>query len=463
MSTLDLKVEHYIKHHQLIKPQDHVIVGLSGGMDSICLMDILLKVRRSVAFQLHAAHMDHMIRKESFADAQWVAAYCQRNGIILHAEQADVPSKAKCDKVSLEVAARDVRHAFFERILMDFPRGKLALAHHMNDKAETMLMRMFRGTSLDGMDPMPMMDRYIIRPLMCATRNEVEAYCLEHQIQWREDQTNRHLEHMRNYIRHRVVPLLVQDVNPSIVETLCQAAQSYGQDSQYLMDNAEAAARAAVKTDCGWMMPDEDFIYLHPSVRKRVIKILLKRLGCERNVYSKNIEAIEQLFHQRRTGAVVEIPGDYEARGHIMGVELVRLEQARSVIEAIQLNKDGITRLSDGSWLECEMVPVPRREQLGQSPNVQYMDSMMLPNTIVVRSRQGGDRIAPLGAGGSKKLKDYFIDQHVSRWERDFIPLLMDGDDVIWAIGYSMGDKYKVTEDTAMCLKILFNRNGEES
>lgn len=453
-----LKVHNYIKENELIKANDMIIIGLSGGVDSMVLCDVLLLYRRSVNFRLYAAHMDHRLRDESTEDALFVAAYCDRNDIPLYTCAVDVKAEAAKTKASIEVAARCMRHSFFGKILDEHLGAKLALAHHMNDKVETILMRIFRGSSLDGLAPMPQKDRHIIRPLMCLQRVEIDVYAKQSNIKWREDKSNTDIKFTRNYIRHQVIPAIVDKINPSLVATMCNQAKSYQEDKDYLNSIAKDSSLLASKTDDGYMMADEDYIYLHPSIRKRVIKILLGKLGKKTDLYEKHISAIDELFIHRRTGAQIEISGEYEARAHAMGVELIRTKNAKIIIEESLLCLDGSTYLNTGDMLMCESVQPPTEDKLKGSKNVQYLDYLAIKGQPVVRSRARGDTIKSLGASGKKKLKDYFIDKKINRWERDYIPIIAVGNEVIWIVGYAIADEYKITKDTALAIKITYKK-----
>jgi len=457
-TDIALKIHKYIDDFQLIKPNDTVIIGLSGGVDSMVLCDALLLYKRAVKFRLFAAHLDHRLRDESQEDALFVAAYCDKNSIPLYTASADVFAEAKKAKVSIEVAARYIRHGFFNNILAEHVGGKLAVAHHMNDMAETILMRLIRGTSLDGLSPMPAMDGHIIRPLMCLCRDEVLTYAKVMNIDWREDKSNKDTKYTRNYIRHELIPIIENNINPSTVQILCNEAKSFKEDSDFINNLAKDAAVLAVKTDNGYMMHDENFMYLAPSIRKRAIKILLSKIGKKTDLYEKNITAIEALFEKRRTGATIQIPGEYEARAHVMGVELIKKEGAEAKLKEMLLNLEGTTYLSTGDIIRCEMAENIGKAQISHSRNVQYIDYMALKENPVVRARAQGDIIHPLGAGGTKKLKDYFIDKKINRWERDNIPLIAIENEIIWVIGVGVGEKYKIDKDTTLALKITYKK-----
>lgn len=453
-----LKVHSFIDKMQLINKDDTVIIGLSGGVDSMVLCDILLLYKRAVSFRLFAAHMDHRLRDESAEDALFVAAYCDRNNIPLYTCDADVNAEAKKAKVSIETAARYMRHGFFRTVLNEHLGARLALAHHMNDMAETILMRLIRGSSLDGLSPMPSKDKHIIRPLMCLTREEVMSYAKDNKLSWREDKSNTDTKYTRNYIRHELMPRIEENLNPSVVHTLCNQAKSFKEDKDFVNIMAKEAVEKATKTDNGFMLGDEDFMYLNPSIRKRAIKILLNKLGKKTDLYEKNITSIDSLFSKRRTGAVIEIPGEYEARVHVMGVELVKKEGALAVLEEVILNLDGVTYLSTGDMITCETVENFENCRKPHSKNIQYIDYMSLVGQPVVRVRKQGDIIHPLGAKGKKKLKDYFIDKKINRWERDNIPLIASENDIIWAVGVGVNDKYKIDDKTALALKITYKK-----
>ena len=453
-----LKIHKFIEELQLIKENDTVVLGLSGGVDSMVLCDVLLLYKRAVPFRIFAAHLDHKLRDESGEDALFVASYCEKNSIPLYSAAADVMTEAKEAKVSIETAARYARHGFFNNILSQHPGAKLAVAHHMNDMAETILIRLIRGTSLDGLSPMPPCDGHIIRPLMCITRDEVMEYAGIRNIKWREDKSNTDTVYTRNYIRHKLIPEIEKNINPSVVQTLCAQAKSYFEDSAFIKEFAANAAEKAEKTDNGFMLNDEDFAYLNTSVRKRAIKLLLNTLGKKSDIYEKNLAAIDAMFIKRRTGAVIEIPGEYEARSHVMGVELVKKETIESEIHEMPLNMDGATHLSNGDIIFCEITENLRNAEKPHSKNMQYIDYLTLKENPMVRAREQGDFIHPLGTKGKKKLKDYFIDKKINRWERDAIPLIAIGNEIVWVVGVGVNEKYKLDDKTTLALKITYKK-----
>ena len=422
------------------------------------LCDVLLLYKRAVPFRIFAAHLDHRLRDESGEDALFVAAYCDKNSIPLYTASADVIAEAKAAKVSIETAARYVRHGFFNNILSQHPGAKLAVAHHMNDMAETILMRLIRGSSLDGLSPMPPSGGHIIRPLMCITRDEVMEYAKIRGIKWREDKSNADTQYTRNYIRHELIPQIEKNINPSVVQTLCNQAKTYKQDSDYINEIAKKASEKAEKTDNGFMLYDEDFAYIEPSIRKRALKILLAKLGKKNDIYEKNLSAVDAMFLNRRTGAVVQIPGEYEARSHAMGVEIVKKETSESEIHEMLLNTDGTTYLSNGDIIHCEITENLKNAQKPHSKNAQYIDYLKLKEQPVIRTRKQDDFIRPLGTKGKKKLKDYFIDKKINRWERDNIPLIAVGNEIIWVTGIGVNEGYKIDDKTTLALKITYKK-----
>ena len=463
MSTdIALKIHSFIKEMQLIKENDTVVIGLSGGIDSMVMCDALLLFKREVPFRILAAHLDHRLREESAEDAFFVAAYCDKNNIPLYTASADVFTEAKEAKVSIESAARYIRHGFFKNILSEHTGAKLAVAHHMNDMAETILMRLIRGSSLDGLSPMPAKDEYIIRPLMCLTREEVVKYAKSREINWREDKSNKDTKYTRNFIRHELIPAIEKNINPSVIQTLCNQSRSYKEDSELINDLASDAVYKAKKSENGIMMYDEDFMYLHPSIRKRAIKRLFAKLGKKTDLYEKNLTAVDALFTKRRTGATIEIPGEYEARAMVMGVELIKKENAKTELIETPLNLDGSTFLSTSAVIHCERVENTEISKRSHSKNVQYIDYMAIEGQPVVRPREQGDFIHPLGASGKKKLKDYFIDKKISRWERDTIPLIALENEIIWVVGIGVSEKYKVDENTTLALKITYKKGDSD-
>lgn len=447
----------FIKKHSLIKENDKILIALSGGMDSMVLIDILLKLKNDIGFSLHAAHYDHNIRKSSGDDALFVKEYCVCHNVSFHLGSGDVPLYASEHKVSLEVAARHMRHAYLRQVADKINANSIALAHHKNDRAETYLMRVFRGTSGDGLGCMPQRDGDIIRPLLDATRDDIKNYAIANKLVWHEDETNTDPSYTRNNIRHNTIPHIEKEYNSAIINTLANNAELMKQDRDYFTEVVDKEILKAKTTQDGFYLADDDFIYLHRAILSRCIRKLLTILGFESDIYGNNILQVMDLFYEQKTGAMINLPSGAVARRDAFGVELIRSDNAPDIIIEEKLQLDGVTRVSGCGTFLCETTEVSLKDIRSHSNNIAFFDEMLLPTDIVIRPRKQGDIFHPLGAPGKKSLKEYFIDKKISRFKRDYIPLVASGNEILWIVGHEISDKVKITKDSIMCKKIIFN------
>ena len=452
------KVRDFISKYALIDKNDKVLIAFSGGVDSVVLFDLLYRLKDEMGFSLIAVHFDHMIRENSSDDAVFVQEYCKRHGIKLHLSQGDAPACAAQEKLSLEAAARKLRHAYIRYVAEKIGAHKIAFAHHKNDRAETYLMRVLRGTGGDGLGCMPECDGMIIRPLLCAEKEEIAHYAKINRLPWREDETNSDTAYTRNNIRHNTIPHLKENYNESIVNTLSNNARLMSVDRDYFEQTVQKALKKAKQTDDGYYLDDDSFIYLHKAILTRCIRKTLSMLGFESDIYESNINDVLTLFYEQKTGAMVNLPSGAIARRDAFGVEIIRDEEAPPIFCETPLEIPGITFVAECGTFQCTESDADLKKIKNHSKNVAFFDTMSVCGKYTIRSRQTGDVFHPLGAPGSKPLKKYFIDKKISRFKRDYIPLVACGNEILWIVGHEISDKVKLSEDSISAIKIIYKK-----
>ncbi len=452
------KVRDFIAKYALIDKNDKVLIAFSGGVDSVVLFDLLYKLKDEIGFSLTAVHFDHMIRDNSSDDAAFVEAYCNKHNIPIYVSQGDAPACAAQEKLSLEAAARKLRHVYIRHVAAIVGAHKIAFAHHKNDRAETYLMRMLRGTGGDGLGCMPERDGMIIRPLLCAEKEEIAHYAKINGLPWREDETNSDTAYTRNNIRHNTLPHLKENYNESIINTLSNNARLMAADRDYFEQTVEKALKKAKQTDDGYYLDDDSFIYLHKAILTRCIRKTLSMLGFESDIYENNINDVLALFYEQKTGAMVNLPSGAIARRDAFGVEMMRDKDAPPIFCETPLNMPGTTFVAGCGTFECSESDVDLKKIKNHSKNVAFFDTMSVCGKYTIRSRRAGDIFHPLGAPGSKPLKKYFIDKKISRFKRDYIPLIACENEILWIAGYEISDKVKVSQDSISTIKIVYKR-----
>lgn len=436
-----------IEEYGLIKPGETVLVGVSGGPDSVALLHALLSISTGMGFRVAAAHLNHGIRAEAAdADEQFVRELCDVLGAPLWAEKADVPSIAKQNGWTLEQAGREERYAFLHRVKEKAGAQRVAVAHHMDDQAESILLHMTRGTGLAGLVGMTPMRGDIIRPLLFVRRADVEEYIAQEGLAYCVDATNLETGSTRNRLRLDVIPYIEENINPAFVDGLCSMAELLLRDETYLQAQADALLENARRED-GF---DRETLKREPlPVLTRALRAALREAGAYTDIERVHIEQLLDLL-SARTGAMVQLPG---IQAYVQYDLICFGNPAETPEFSVPFVTEGVTQTPLGDF---EAHVAPRPADFGTDRNVAFMDADKLAFALI-RTRREGDRLYPIGAPGRKKLKEYFIDRKVPR-EKRALPLLCVGEDVWFVPGFCSGEASKVTADTKRVLRIEYKQ-----
>lgn len=443
------RVAEFIAQHDLLRAGASAVVGVSGGADSVALLHMLTALVPSMGFTVCAAHFNHGIRGAAAdADEAFVRRLCARLGVPLFCGRADVPSLAERRGQTLEQAAREARYAFLEEARVHFGADVIAVAHHMDDQAETLLLHLARGAGLAGLVGMKARRGRVIRPLLPLRRSEIEAYLSQEGLSFCTDETNLLRDSTRNRIRLDVLPYLAEHVNPAIVPALCAASELLAQDEAYL---CEAAGQRLLSVQRGENAYDRAALAaLPPALLGRAVRMALAAAGAEKDIERTHVEQVIALL-QGRTGARLHLPGvDVWVDYALLCVG--RLPEEASEPFEVPLVRAGETRTEKGVFLAEEVPP----ERFVRDPFIACFDLAKLPaEGLSVRSRRPGDRFFPLNAPGRRKLKEFFIDKKVPRAERE-VPLIACGQEILFVPGFSVADTVKVDEKTARILRVTY-------
>lgn len=448
----DLKerIESYILENGLLSDGDSVLVGLSGGADSTALLYVLTRLSRKHGWTVRAAHFNHMIRgREADEDESFCRGLAEAWGVPFFSDSADVPAYAQEQGVSLETAGRLLRYGFLERIRAKTDTKYIATAHHMNDNAESILLHLLRGSGLAGLLGIKPKRGEIIRPLLAVRREEIEDYLESEGVPYRTDETNFIPDGSRNRIRLKLIPYIEAHINPGIVQTLCSMSELLSRDEEYLLNEA-INARALLVKDGGLLRKELDA--LPYPVKTRVLRLELLERNAIVDVERKHLDAIIEML-PGRTGSRLMLPG-IEVR---TSYELIKLGKPEPVTADFEIPlEEGLTETPLGAF---RTETVEGTEGFIKDPNVLFMDAdklSKLGSPAVIRPRGEGLRFMPVGAPGRKKLKDYFIDRKVDREERDSIPLITSGSEVLFIPGFASSALVSVDASTKRMIRSEF-------
>ena len=454
-------VRRTIHEHKLIDRLDKIVIGVSGGHDSMTLLYVLESLKEELEFEICVAHINHGIRgAEADADEDYVKSISKSLGLEFYSFKANMDQYAKQHKLTSEEAGREIRYDFFRQILKDAGANKIAVAHNKDDQAETLLMRFMRGTGIDGLRGMEFKTRDIIRPILDVKRSRIEVYCKEMSIRPRVDKTNMMPIYGRNKVRLELIPYIEKTFNSGITNTLARTSEIMKMDSDFLKEyteekyiySLEEKLKSKVILDIGKI---DD---LHMAIKTRVIRRAIEDLITNlKGIEKKHIEDIIKLIDKQKTGKKINI-----ANNIIVTRSYEKLIIEKSIEkEDISFNqKVGINTTTDIEVLSSKIRSnVYAIEDLNIDFNnklVKCFDYDNIKSGIHVRNRKNGDRFSPLGMTGSKKLKDFFIDEKIPKEKREQTPLILDGDNIIWVVGHRISEDYKVGSNTENVLVLEY-------
>lgn len=434
----------YIEKYHMIEAGSQAVAGVSGGADSVCLLFLLMEYQKRVPFSLRAAHVNHHVRgEEAVRDQEFTRRLCESLGVPLDLYDYDVPRMAETDHLSCEEAGREARRRAFYRTACRWERPdqvRIALAHHENDQAETVLHNLVRGAGLAGLAGIRPVHRtgsgMYIRPLLCISREETENYLIQRGIPWVTDSTNEEEVYTRNKIRREILPALMQ-INSGAVKNIAAAAGRVLEAEDYLSElTQKAVEKYTAKEGSVWIL-SRDLFEEPMLLQKRVVKNVLEAAaGKKKDLSSAHMEAVLELA-KGRTGASASLIYGLRAQQVYGDIHITRGEQEKK----------------DLLELEFRVFPY-ENQQIPEKTYTKWFDYDKIKNGLAVRRRLPGDYLMISRDGGTKKLKDYFIDCKVPRRERDNVTLLADGSHVLWAVGYRISEYYKVTSQTKKVIKV---------
>ncbi len=446
--------------YHMVEPGDVVIAGVSGGADSVCLLLVLEKLAERLSISIEAVHINHGIRPEAGEDAEFVRKLCEERQIRFHLICADVEAQAKQEKLSAEEMGRKIRYEAFRKILGE-RKGKIAVAHNSNDRAETMLFHLFRGTGLTGACGIRPVQGNIIRPLLFLERKEIEQWLQEQEISFCTDATNLGDDYTRNRIRHHILSYAEENIVHGATANMNRAAKQLQEADEYVMRQTMAAVeRCCVFTEhpkaasvkLALLQKEESFI------RKRLLFYTVCEIaGQKKDITEAHIQSIDKLL--QGTGSK-ECVLPYQVHVYKQ-YEWVKIEKSKACTEffgkeypELPVGIPSVLQVPLLGDVEFQTFSYEKSQIIPQKTYTKWFDYDKITTTLFLRPRQAGDYLTVNRQMGRKSLQDYFVDQKIPKEDRDSLYVLAMDHHVVWVPGLRISEFFKITEQTERVLQV---------
>ncbi len=450
-----------------VPPGSLLIVAVSGGPDSVCLLHVLFRLRDELSLRLHVAHLDHRLRgAESDADAAYVRELARDLGLPVTIGQRDVAGYRKKHKLSLEEAARDARYAFLEDVALETGAYAVAVGHTSDDRTETVLLNILRGAGtrgLRGLMPVTIRNEgaalLLLRPLLEVSREGTQSYCREFGLEPRQDASNLSSEYTRNRVRHSLMPVL-REYNPRIEEALLRLARLAADDTDFIAGEVEKAKNSVVAVAEGAARIDKAcFNGLHPALQRGILReAVLAVRGSLKDIEAGHIEDMLIATHGP-SGKAIMLPDGLsfciEYDRFVLTPDTGAFCPLPELDGEHPLAVPGVTVLP--GWEVTAKID-DGQTAAGDTPYAARFDYDLTGTQLSIRTRRKGDRFQPLGLDAEKKVGEFMIDEHIPRAWRDRVPLVTSPEGIVWVAGYRIDGRYKVTEKTSRILHLELRR-----
>lgn len=447
MDSTIQKVYDTIIKYSMIKSGDKVIVGLSGGADSVFLTLALLEIRNVLDFEIYAAHLNHGIRgDEAKRDEKFAENFCKINNIPLFIEYRDIPAISKRDKISEETAGRDERYKFFRELLDIHALDKIAVAHNANDNVETVILNMIRGSALKGLGGIKAVNDNIIRPMLNIKRCEIEAYLALRGQEYCTDSTNLSDIYTRNKIRNNIIKSMAE-INPSIIDTVNSNIESLNEDEEFISSYAKKLGCIS-QSENDIIINRNIFDMEDISVKKRILQIAFKKIkGDCSNISNIHLSILSK---HTQSGKTYDMPN---------GIKVIYSSDKIIFSNDFDDKLKYFHEYTIGDTIDfCKGIKITSsfcRDADFTDKTAVYLNADMLNGAkLILRSRKDGDSFIPYGLKHTKKLKQFMVDMKIPIGEKNKVPIVSVGDEIIAVLPYRIADKYKIDYKTQNIIKI---------
>ncbi|OGW79163.1 MAG: tRNA lysidine(34) synthetase TilS [Omnitrophica bacterium RIFCSPLOWO2_12_FULL_44_17] len=462
-----------IQKFRMLEKGDSVLIAVSGGCDSVVLLHLLVEMKKSWKFRLAVAHINHQLRGEaSRRDELFVRKLAKQFGLPFFSEKVDVKRKMKAEKVSLEEAARLLRYDFFEKIVKSKKVRKIAVAHNLDDQAETVLMRILNGTGLQGLQAIrpkrKLGEAYIVRPLIEMSREKIREFAKENSIRFREDASNRDVRFVRNRIRLKLLPQLEKEFNPQVKRALARLPHLLDVDLSFLDETSDLFYRQISKRqrENKITFAKQSFLRLRPAIQYRLIQRAMRELA-KADLDFEHWSAFQERLVLER-GFRLQLPKDLFAVATPETVSVVYSKEKKPPFSYSLALDEEIDIPDTAQTVTCKLLAnenchyfkmlnrYDQRVKTVKKSDVSYelFDFQKLSFPLIIRNRKPGDYFQPLGQPKPMKLKGFLINKHIPKEDRDSLPLVVSVGQIVWVAGVAMGEVAKISKQTEQTVRI---------
>lgn len=447
MKTIEQNILNFIRRNNLINPADKILLGLSGGPDSVFAFHFLIKFAKLLSIELFAVHINHNLRNEqSGFDESFCRNVCKKNSVDIKVFNEDVKGFAAKNKLSIEEAARDIRYKNFKLSAKEFGCNKIITAHNKNDNAETVLLNLINGTGLKGLTGIPVKRENIIRPFLSTTKPEIINYLHENNIEFRIDKTNDENDYSRNFLRNKIIPQVMEKFNPQLPESLLRMSE--------LINIAEDINKSYYEN---WKVRSLTY-----SGEKLFVKIEnnsdADKISYMGKYYLKDYFSYESDFNDytKISSLIHKQKGTSEQLGDGICVyrEATQLVFLQDISEPFSESEYRIGDELKIGTISLKSEFVSEYQELINSNKLEELISADKLEDLKVRAWKAGDKFIPLGMAGEKNVSDFLTDQKIPSWQRRYQLVLTNNDEIVWLIGMRIDDKYKINEHTKRYCKL---------
>lgn len=458
------QVKQTIQEFHMLQPGDKVITGVSGGADSMSLLHVLLELSETMDIRVHVVHINHLLRTEADEEEAYVRSVCEQYQIPCTVFRREIAAYAKELGCSVEEAGRRYRYECFETVCDQEKGQRIAVAHHLNDRAETLLFHMIRGTGMRGLGSIPAVRGRIIRPLLAVSRQEIEAYLQEKRIRYYQDASNDSLDYTRNVIRHQVLPIL-QGMNAGAIRHMGEVSDLAEEYWRYVEEQAQVLERKCVmeSENREELLKKEADGQPLLILRHVIYRMLVRAAGSAKDIEQQHVTQVLELL-DKSAGKEIMLPYHLLARRSNQGIWIQkRSEKSEELLEfqSISIAVPGITQFGQLGEVECRLFPMTPEVEISKKLYTEMLDYGKINGTLCIRNPKPGDYFIVNRQGERKKLARFFIDRKIPREERSSMLVLAGENQVYWIIGMRISEAVKLTDATKQVLQIEFRYKGE--